>query len=394
MQERTRIGVGLVSAGWMGSLHSRAYRAVAAHYPEIGARPDLVVAADPDERGRRRAEEVLGYRTTVTDYREVVADPAVDVVSICSPNFLHREVALAAVEAGKPFWIEKPMGRSLAEARDIAHAAEAAGLVTSVGFNYRHAPAIVRARELVRSGALGTIMNVRVSFLADYSADPLGVLTWRFVRKEAGSGVMGDLLSHGADLAQFVVGRIASVSAMKETFIRRRPLPAAGAVSHFASGSATAETGEVENEDYAAILARFDSGAVGVLDASRVAVGARAEYRLEVYGSEGSIRWNFERLNELEHADTVHGYRRIMADPTFGEFSRFQPGAGTSMGFDDLKTIEAALFLRSVMTGHQIAPSAADAWSAAAIIDAAETSSERGGWAPVEPARGVTTADG
>ncbi|WP_316294168.1 Gfo/Idh/MocA family protein, partial [Clavibacter michiganensis] len=183
-----------------------------------------VAAADPDERGRAHARDVLGYDTAVNDYREVLADPAVDVVSICSPNFLHHEMALAAVAAGKPFWIEKPMGRSLSESREIAEAAEAAGLVTSVGFNYRHDPAVARARELVRSGALGTITNVRVSFLADYSADPLGVLTWRFLREKAGSGVMGDLLSHGVDLAQFVVGRIAAVSAAKETFIRRRPL--------------------------------------------------------------------------------------------------------------------------------------------------------------------------
>jgi len=393
MHERGHIGVGLISAGWMGRLHSRAYRAVSTHFPDIGAHPHLVAAADPDERGRAHARDVLGYDTAVSDYREVLADPAVDVVSICSPNFLHHEMALAAVAAGKPFWIEKPMGRSLAESREIAEAADAAGLVTSVGFNYRHAPAVARARELVRSGALGTITNVRVSFLADYSADPLGVLTWRFLREKAGSGVMGDLLSHGVDLAQFVVGRIAAVSAAKETFIRRRPLASPGAVSHFASGSADAETGEVENEDYAAVIGRFDSGAVGVFDASRVAVGARAEYRLEVYGTRGSIRWNFERLNELEHADSVHGYRRIMAEPGFGAFDRFQPGAGTSMGFDDFKTIEAALFLESVLTGRQLAPSAADGWAAAAIVDAAEESVADGRWHDVPEVIATTTYD-
>ena len=393
MQERTHIGVGLISAGWMGRLHSRAYRAVPVHFPEIAVHPELVVAADPDERGRQHAEEVLGFQRTVADYREVLADPKVDVVSICSPNFLHHEMALAAVEAGKPFWIEKPMGRSLAESREIAEAAEAAGLVTAVGFNYRHAPAIARARELVRSGALGTVTNVRVSFLADYSADPLGVLTWRFLRDKAGSGVMGDLLSHGVDLAQFVVGRIAAVSATTETVIRQRPLPSSGATSHFASGTADAERGDVENEDYAAALARFASGAVGIFDASRVARGARAEYRLEVYGTEGSLRWNFERLNELEYADTAHGYRRIMAEPTFGEFRRFQPGAGTSMGFDDFKTVEAALFLQSVLSGRQLAPSAADGWSAAAIVDAAERSADSGRWEQVDGGGGRTTYD-
>jgi predicted dehydrogenase len=180
-----RIGVGLVSLGWMGRLHSRAYRAVRDHYPELPATVELVSAADTDAGVRRSAEEVLGYRRTTADYREVLADPEVDVVSICAPNFLHREVALAAAAAGKPFWIEKPMGRSAAESSDIARAAAAAGVVTSVGFNYRHAPAVARARELVRSGAIGTVTNVRVSLLADYSADPLGALTWRFVRERA-----------------------------------------------------------------------------------------------------------------------------------------------------------------------------------------------------------------
>lgn len=387
------IGVGLVSVGWMGRLHSRAYLEARRHYPELAVRPELVIAADPDERSRSHAAEVLGYRHTSDDYREVFARDDVDVVSICSPNFLHREIALAAIEAGKPFWIEKPMGRSLAESAEIAQAAAEAGLVTAVGFNYRHAPAIAKARQLVQEGALGTITNIRVSLLADYSADPDGALTWRFIRDRAGSGVLGDLLSHGVDLVQFVVGRIAQVTALTETFIRDRPLPAAGAASHFSKGAADAPRGAVENEDYAALLARLDGGAVAVLESSRVAVGPRAEYALEVYGTAGSLRWSFQRLGELQLADDASGYRTIMAGPDFGEFSRFQPGAGTSMGFDDLKTIEAALFLASVTQGRQLAPSAADAWSAAAIVDAAQSSAASGTWAQVTPVTGAVTYD-
>ncbi len=388
-----RIGVGLVSLGWMGRLHSRAYRAVRDHYPELSATVELVSAADTDAGVRRSAEEVLGYRRTTADYREVLADPEVDVVSICAPNFLHREVALAAAAAGKPFWIEKPMGRSAAESSDIARAASAAGVVTSVGFNYRHAPAVARARELVRSGAIGTVTNVRVSLLADYSADPLGALTWRFVRERAGSGVLGDLLSHGADLAQFVAGRIDSVTGLTETFIRERPLPGSGAAGHFSKGEEGGATGPVENEDYAALLGRFESGAVVVLESSRVAIGPRAEYALEVYGTKGSLRWDFQRLNELQFADDTSGYRTIMAQPGFGDFARFQPGAGTSMGFDDLKTIEAQLFLRSVLEGRQLAPSAADAWSAAEIVEAAVRSDRARAWEPVGRVEGDTTYD-
>ncbi|WP_347346743.1 Gfo/Idh/MocA family oxidoreductase [Microbacterium sp.] len=387
------LGIGLISVGWMGRLHSRAYLAARHHFPELPARPRLVVAADPDAGGRDHAVDALGYERAVSDYRDVLADPNVAAVSICAPNFLHREIALAAAAAGKPFWIEKPMGRSAAESRDIARAAADAGVVTAVGFNYRHAPAIAHARRLIRDGVLGTVTNVRVSLFADYSSDPLGARTWRFVRERAGSGVFGDLLSHGIDLAQFAVGRIDTVSALTETFIRERPLPASGAASHFSAGVAGGPTAPVENEDYAAMLARFDGGAVGVFESSRIAIGPRSEYALEVYGTRGSLRWSFQRLNELELADDRSGYRTIMAGPGFGEFARFQPGAGTSMGFDDLKTIEAALFLRSVAEGRQLAPSAADAWATAEVADAALASASSGSWVPVPAVSGPTTYD-
>ena len=389
----TALGVGLVSVGWMGRLHSRAYLATPHHYPELGVRAQLITAADPDESGRRHASDVLGYGETVTDYRDVLANPAVDIVSICSPNFLHHEIAMAAIAAGKPFWIEKPMGRSATESREIAQAAASAGLVSAVGFNYRHAPAIAYARRLVKDGVIGTVTNVRVAMMADYSADPRGALTWRFSRERAGSGVLGDLLSHGADLAQFVVGRIASVTSIAETFITERPLPQGGAASHFSTGEVGGSTGPVENEDYAALLARFEGGAVGVLESSRIAVGPRASYALEVYGTNGSLRWDFQRLNELELADDRSGYRTVLMSPGLGEFGNFQPGAGTGMGFDDLKTVEASLFLRSVVEGRQLAPSAADAWSAAEIVEAAQTSARTGSWADVPTVEGTTTYD-
>ena len=393
MTRHTPINIGLISVGWMGRLHSRAYLAAPHHYPELPVRAVLRTAADPDEGGRRHAVDILGYQHAVSDYRELLADPAIDAVSICSPNFLHREIALAAIDAGKPFWIEKPMGRSAAESRDIAEAASSAGLVTSVGFNYRHASAIAGARRLVREGALGAITNVRVSFLADYSADPLGALSWRFVKERAGSGVVGDLLSHGIDLAQYVVGRVKSVTAASEVFIRERPLPATDAASHFSSGNADGPKGLVENEDYAAVIGRFDSGAVGVFESSRVAIGARAEYVIDIYGTLGSLRWDFQRLNELRVADDRAGYRTIMARPGFGDFGRFQPGPGTSMGFDDLKSIEASLFLRSIAEGRQLAPSAADGWAAAEVADAALESARSGAWVDIPSVRGVTTYD-
>lgn len=386
---RRRIGVGVIGLGWMGRLHARSYRGVPERYPELRVDPLLLVAADPHEHTRQAAVDHLGFADASPDWRAVLARPDVDVVSICAPNHLHREIALAAAAAGKPFWIEKPMGVGVADSEAIARAATTRGLVTAVGFNYRHAPAIAHARELVRSGALGRVTTVRACLLADYAASPDAPLTWRYERALAGPGVVGDLLSHGADLVQQLVGRITEVTATTSTFIAQRPVPTRLGVGH-GGYEVGEELGAVENEDHAAALVRFESGAVGTLEASRVAHGPRAEYVAEVYGTRGSVRWSFERLNELQVADERGGYRTVMAGPEHGEFARFQPGAGTSMGFDDLKTIEASLFLRSVLTGEQRAPSVADGWAAAAVGEAVVASAADGAWHAVPSVPGTT----
>lgn len=390
-----RVGVGLISAGWMGTVHSRGYLGVQDKYPELGVAPELVVVADTEPANSRRLVERLGYRRATTDYHEVLDDPAVDVVSIAAPNFLHREFALAAVAAGKPFWIEKPMGAGLADSEAIAEAVAAAGLVTAVGFNYRHAPAVQHLRGLVRSGRLGRITNVRVRLDADYSSDPRGPRTWRFVAAKAGTGVLGDLLSHGFDLAQHVLADpVTDVCALTATFIPERPDVATGGVGHQVTADADAPMLPVENEDWAAVHARFASGAVGTFESSRVAVGPRCEYSIAVYGTGGSARWDFERMNELDVClkdSGSYGYTRVLTDPSMGEFGRFQVGAGLGLSFDDLKVIEARLFLESVLTGEQRAPSVADGLAAARVAHAAEASASDQAWHRVPAPTGRTT---
>lgn len=378
------LGVGLISVGWMGRLHSKAYESIRFAYPEATFRPRLVVAADTVEANAAYAVDVLGYERSTPDYRDVLADPAVDVVSICAPNFLHREFALAAAAAGKPFWIEKPTGRTAAETRDIVDAAREAGVVTGVGFTYRQAPAVQHAKRLVREGALGEVTNVKVSLLADYSADPLGAFTWRYETARAGSGVLGDLLSHGVDLASQIVGEAESVTALTQTVVSERPVPQHATVGHQLARDDDPKRA-VENEDYASMLVRFrDSRAVGFFEASRVAVGPRSDYSIEVFGTEGSLRWTFAKMNELEvclgRGGDTHGYTTVLSGPGDGDYSHFQPGAGISMSFDDLKTIEAYQFLESVVTGTQIAPSVAEALAAARVIEAAEASAADGTW--------------
>ena len=277
MTETREIGVGLISVGWMGKLHTRAYQAMPSVYPELGLKCRLVIAADTAPDRVEYAKDVLGYERGTTDYREVLDDPDVDVVSICAPNMLHREIGIAAAKAGKPFWIEKPVGRDARETAEVATAAREAGVATSIGYNYRHAPAIERMRELIADGALGRITNIRSVFLNGYASEPKGALSWRFQKEFSGSGAMGDLLSHVADLVQYVVGPIDEVTALSTIIHAERPILPMGSGTHFAVIE-DGEMGPVENEDYGAVLARFapnsrGAGAVGTLECSRVVVG-------------------------------------------------------------------------------------------------------------------------
>jgi predicted dehydrogenase len=388
------IGVGLISLGWMGRLHTKAYQSVPVTYPDLGVRPVLVHAADTAPDRADYARDVLGYRTAGADYRAVLADEGVDVVSICAPNALHREIALAAAEAGKPFWIEKPVGRDAAETADIAAAAAKADLVTSVGYNYRNAPAVAHIRDLVGSGALGRITSVRCVFLNGQAADPRVALSWRFQREYAGSGVLGDLLSHVADLVHHVVGAVSGpiteVSAASAIVHPERPLAQMGTGTHFALVEG-GPTGPVENEDHALALVRFAGGAIGSVEVSRVAVGPQCQLLLEVFGTEGSASWDFERMNELRVAELANpGYTTVLAHAGLGDYARFQPGPGVAMGYDDLKVIEAARFLGAVLerdTAGSAHATVADAHAAAEVVQAAVDSAASGSWVRVKEFR-------
>lgn len=391
MNSLRTVGVGLISVGWMGKVHSRAYTNLPVVYPELGIKPRLIMAADTSQERAEFAREVLGFEASTADYHEVLNHPDIDVVSICAPNFLHAEMGKAAAAAGKSFWIEKPVGRSELETQDVAEAADAAGVTTAVGFNYRNAPAIEYARQLVAEGQLGRITNVRGAFFADYSAEPHGALSWRFIRELAGSGVLGDLMGHLVDLVHYVVGPITQVSGVTSTVYTERPKLPVGTGTHFAVID-NGEMAPVENEDYAGMLIRvgdsaYGSGAVGTLEASRVSVGPRAQYALEIYGTEGSLTWDFERMNELQLAlgrSGPHvGFTRVMAGPGFGDFDRFQPGAGTSMGYDDLKVIEAKKFLLAHLGQAQLQADAHDALAANRVVYAAEKSALEGTWVTV-----------
>jgi predicted dehydrogenase len=384
----SQIGIGLLGAGWMGDLHSAAYKRVRDHYPALDVEPRLVMVADQSGDRARDARDHHGYEASTTDWRELLEHPEIDAVSITTPNFMHREMAVAAAEAGKHFWGEKPLGRSPAETTEIAEAVAAAEICTTVGFNYRHAPVVQHARNLIARGALGEITHYRGFFLCDYASHPLGALSWRFSRELAGLGVLGDLMSHAVDMAQYLLGPIARVTAQQAILIAQRPKMPMSSGTHF-SIVENGEMAPVENEDAASSLVRFESGLRGTLEASRVIVGPHARMGFEVHGTSGALAWDFQRLNELEmyrvaESSQDAGYTTVMAAPHHPDFAHFMPGAGNTMGFEDLKVIEAKLFLESIRDGASLPPSVADALASARVIDAMVRSIEHDSWADVE----------
>src|SRR3954454_7203521 len=219
--------VGVIGFGWMGRLHARSWARLSAHYPELPLRPALVAVADTDPSEEvARSVKAHGFAALHADWRDLLARDDLDVVSVCGPNHLHRDMAVAVVESGRHLWIEKPAGRNAEETAQIVTAVARAGVQSAAGFNYRNAPAIEYARQLVGEGTLGRLQTVEVRFLADYAAHPDGALSWRFVNEQAGSGVSGDLASHAVDLAHFVAGEVVELVADDGRFIVGRPLAA------------------------------------------------------------------------------------------------------------------------------------------------------------------------
>ncbi|MDT0433359.1 MULTISPECIES: Gfo/Idh/MocA family protein [Streptomyces] len=380
------LGVAVVGFGWMGRVHTQAYARIPHHYPRLGLRPELVAVAD-EVRGRaEEAAAQFGFASATRDWREVLADPRVDAVSVTAPNFLHREIGVAVAEAGKHLWIEKPVGLDLADARAVADAVAAAGVRSAVGFNYRNAPAVERARELIAGGAIGTVTHVAVRLFSDYAAHPESALTWRFERERGGTGVLGDLASHGADLARHLLGDITSLVADTAVFVPERARPTGATAGH--TRAAGGALGPVENEDHVGCLLRFASGARGVLEASRVAVGEQNNYGFAVHGTEGAVFWDFRRMNELA-VSLGSGYQdqpvsTVYVGPGDGEFGAFQPGAANAMGYDDLKVVEAQRFLRSIAEDAPFGAGLPDAVRAAAVVDAMVRSARDRAWVTVQ----------
>jgi predicted dehydrogenase len=377
-----------VGFGWMGQAHSRSFRRIPTLFPERAGEPELVVCSDTVEPRRDEAVSAFGFREATPDWQRVCEHPDVDAVFVTAPNMLHVEVVEAAAAAGKHVFCEKPVGGTPEQTARAAAAARAAGVITGVGYNYRFAPLVRYAAELIASGRLGEITHYRGRFFSMYGSDPLGVLSWRFEQDEGGYGVSSDLLSHVVDLAHMLVGPIAQVVGMRATTIPERPIPPPGA-GHYGRGQAGDLTGPVTNEDYAGLLAQFESGAPATFEAARTLVGPESQMAFDVYGTGGAISWNLERLNELRvylASEEPHtGYTTVFGGDRFTYHGNFVPGSANGIGFEDLIAIEDYEFVDAVARGEPYEPGFDAALDYVAVQAALVRSWESGSWEAVVP---------
>jgi predicted dehydrogenase len=369
------LGIGIIGTGFMGKAHAFAYRAALAAFPDIPA-PQLEMIADVEAAPAARAAHQYGFRRSTADWKSLVKDPAIQVVSITTPNVFHKEMALAAIANGKHVHCEKPLAPTVKDGEEMVKAAEAAGVVTQAGFNYIKNPVLKLAQQMVASGELGEITNFRGIHAEDYMADPEGLYTWRLDPK-GGPGVIADLGSHIIGMARFLLGPIAEVNADLETVVKSRPV---------ARGSS--ERQQVLVDDIARLIVRFARGCGGTIEASWVTTGRKMQLGFELTGSKGSLVFSQERLNELLYyktgADPKHsGFTRIESGPQHSPYGAFCVAAGHQLGFNDLKTIEMAEFLSAIGGGPKTGPDFREAFEIQKTVDAAVRSSQARGWLSV-----------
>ncbi len=371
----SEIGVGLIGTGFMGKAHALAWRSARAVMGgEMGGdlpRARLELLCDqPLEKARAMADQ-FGFARATEDWRALVADPRVDVVSITTPNALHCEMAVAALKAGKHVWCEKPMALTLDQAREMEAVAQASGRLTLVGYNYIRNPAFRHAQSLVAEGAIGRPVHFRGWVDEDYQADPDLPWTWRARLSEAGLGALGDLGCHLVSFMTQLMGPVESLIAETQIIHETRPMP---------NGAGRAP---VENEDAASALVRFESGAQGSFSTSRSAWGRKNKLDWEIHGLKGMICFAQERMNELQiyrndGSKGRQGFTTILTGPEHPPFGSFVPAPGHQIGFQDLKTIEAAEFLRALGGGEAVWPDFAEALKIERFIHAVALSAREG----------------
>ncbi|SDL47396.1 Gfo/Idh/MocA family protein [Nonomuraea jiangxiensis] len=371
MSDKTTVGVGMVGYAFMGRVHSQAWRSVGAFF-DLPLVPRMAVLAGRSKERTEAAAAQLGWADVETDWRELVRRDDVQIVDICTPGDSHAEIAIAALQAGKHVICEKPLANTVAEAEAMVAAAAGAAGKSMVAFNYRRVPAVALARRYVEDGRIGEIRHVRAAYLQDWIVDPEFPLVWRLQKDKAGAGALGDIGSHIVDAAQFITGElVVGVSALTETFIKERPL-AEESAGLAATGSAT--KGPVTVDDAALFIGRLSGGGLASFEATRFANGRKNAMRMEIFGSRGSLAFDFEAMNELWVSSGGGGFERILVTEPDHPYAGAWWPPGHGLGYEHTFTHEVRDFLEAVATGADPTPSFADGLRVQRVLAAVEQS--------------------
>ena len=386
--------IGVVGAGFMGKAHCVALSNMPKLFTDAPYVPVFKTVCDIVPEIAEDFKERFSFEKACTDYMDIINDPEIDIVCVCTPNDSHAEISIAALKAGKHVICEKPIATKTEDARAMAEAAEEAakkGIVTMCGYQYRRIPAIDEAKKIIESKRLGEITNVRAQYLQSWSADPRSPLSWRFVKETAGAGTLGDIFTHALDIAQYLAGNVTDVVSMVKTYIKERPVQEGGVdlLGTVKLGD-DAKKQVVDVDDEVSVLCKYESGAIGSIEATRMAWGRNNYLTVEVHGTKGSLTWNYERLNELEVCygmednDGERGFKKIYTGPAnpHGDVTWNIPGM--NIGYGELKAIEAYEFAKAVEGGYQPSTSFAAGYQLDRVCEAILESDEKKAWVKVK----------
>ena len=373
---KKKLNVAMIGYDFMGRAHSNAWRQVGRFMADLPYEPVMKVVAGRTEAKVKEAVERLGWEEYATRWEDVIARKDIDIIDICTPGDSHMPIAIAAAQAKKHILCEKPLANTLADAEQMWKAAAKAGVMHMLCHNYRRCPAVALAKQLIDAGKIGKIYHYRGTYLQDWIVDPAFPRVWRLVKSRAGSGSLGDILSHTMDLSRYLVGEPVEVSALLETFITERPLP-----------DNPSKKGAVDVDDAALSLVRYDNGAVGYLEGTRFATGRKNYNRFEINGAKGSIVWDLEQLNDLQlyiEEGPNSGFRTIsVTDGKHPYVGAWWP-PGHIIGYEHSFTHTVYDFLCAIAAQKLPSPSFEDGYKNQRVLDAIERSALDGKWVKIE----------
>ena len=378
-----KINVALIGYKFMGKAHSNAYKRLDFFF-NTEYKPVMKVICGRHEAPLKEAAESWGWEEYDTSWENVIKRDDIDIVDISSPKNTHRDIAVAAAKAGKHILLEKPMAMNYHEAEEMLEAVKKAGVKHMIGFNYRRVPAIVLAKRLIQEGKIGRIFHWRACYLQDWIVSEDFPLIWKLKKEIAGAGAHGDLNSHLIDLARYLIGEIKSVFGMTHTFIKKRPLPSeSDELNTMLTAESGREMGEVTVDDTTSFLAEFENGTVGSFEATRFASGRKNYNSFEIYGSKGSLCFNFESMNELyyysrEDENYVQGFKRILATEESHPYIKAWWPPGHIIGYEHTFINQLADFLNCIAEDIMPEPNFYDGLRNQQVMDAVMESAEKG----------------